>query len=422
MAEQPLCEVVNVSQEFPQPRGVPLRVLTDVNLAIRPNEVVALLGPSGCGKSTLLRILGGLAAPISGEVRYHGAPLHGLNPGVAFVFQSFALFPWMTVTQNIEAALRQTAATSATIRARTASVIQLVGLSGSEEAYPRELSGGMKQRVGIARALSLDPEMLFMDEPFSQVDALTAESLRAEVLDIWSAKDTNPSSVVMVSHDIKEVVTMADRIVVLGAKPGRIRTIVDNPLARPRNLHSSDFLALVDKLHDIITGSEMPDVREPAPTPFEPLPNARSGDIIGLMEYLDARGGREDVFRIASDTHREFGQLIAAVNAAELLDFVDTPRRIVLLEPLGREFVQASATERKAIWRRQITRLALFKKVADAIERATNHRVDAEFVMELIVLAMPQESYERMFEVFVSWSRYGDLFAYDEAAQEFSAQ
>jgi NitT/TauT family transport system ATP-binding protein len=239
---------------------------------------------------------------------------------------------------------------------------------------------------------------------------------------LWIAKDSNPSSVVMVSHDIKEVVTMADRIVVLGAKPGRVRTIVDNTLPRPRNLRSSEFLSLVDKLHDIITGSEMPDVREPTPTPFEPLPNARAGDIIGLMEYLDARGGREDVFRIASDTNREFGQLIAAVNAAELLDFVDTPRRTVLLEPLGRQFVRANAAERKEIWRRQITRLALFKKIADAIERATNHRVDAEFVMETIVLAMPQESYERMFEVFVSWSRYGDLFAYDEAAQTFSAR
>src|SRR5262245_6307578 len=219
-----LCELRGVSQEFKQPRGTPQLVVADVSLAIRPNEVVALLGPSGCGKSTLLRILAGLIPPTQGEVLYHGAPLRGLNPGVGFVFQSFALFPWMTVFENVLEALKPLGLSGAETITRAESAIRLVGLSGSEEAYPRELSGGMKQRVGMARALSLDPEMLFMDEPFSQVDALTAESLRAEVLDIWEAKERNLASILMVSHDIKEVAYMADRIVILGALPGRLRT------------------------------------------------------------------------------------------------------------------------------------------------------------------------------------------------------
>ena len=418
--DAPLCELRGVSQEYPQPKAGMVRVLADVSLGIRANEVIALLGPSGCGKSTILRILAGLTTPTLGEVRYHGAPLRGLNPGIGFVFQSFALFPWMTVRQNLESVLRAAGAPRGEIRARAEQAIALVGLAGAEDAYPRELSGGMKQRVGTARALSLDPEMLFMDEPFSQVDALIAESLRADVLEIW-ARPGNPSSIVMVSHDIKEVVSMADRIVVLAAKPGRVRTIIENKLPRPRNPRSTDFAQLVDKLHDIITGSEMPDAPPEHGLTIELLPTARAGEIIGLLEYLSARGGREDVFRIAGDTHREYGATIAAVNAAELLDFVDTPRRSVMLEPLGTRFVAAGPQERKAIWREQLLRLALFRKVADAIERQPQHRVDAELVLETIAMMMPEEDYERVFGVFTSWARYGDLFAYDETTRSVTA-
>jgi NitT/TauT family transport system ATP-binding protein len=419
-----LCELRGVSQEFKQPRGAPQLVVSDVSLAIRPNEVVALLGPSGCGKSTLLRILAGLMVPTEGEVLYHGAPLRGLNPGVGFVFQSFALFPWMTVFENVEEALKPLGLPGDEIRSRVESAIRLVGLSGSEEAYPRELSGGMKQRVGMARALSLNPEMLFMDEPFSQVDALTAESLRAEVLDIWEAKDKNPTAIVMVSHDIKEVAYMADRIVVLGTRPGRVRTIVENRLPRPRSYRSAEFLQLVDKLHDIITGNEMPDVpatRESAAI-VEPLPDVRAGDVVGLLEYLAARGGKEEVFRIASDTNREYGQVIAAANAAELLGFVDTPRRMVVLEPLGARFVKLDPPERKAIWRQQLMTLVLFKRVGQALQQQEGHEIDADCVLETIVMTMPFENHERTFEIFVSWSRYGDLFAYDENTRTIAQQ
>ena len=421
-APRPLAQLLGVAQEFAQPKGAPLIVLDDVNFAVQPDEVVALLGPSGCGKSTLLRILAGLMRPTRGEVLFHGEPLVGLAPGIGFVFQSFALFPWMTVAQNIENALRPTGLPRDQIVERTANAIRQVGLSGFESAYPRELSGGMKQRVGMARALSLNPEILLMDEPFSQVDALTAESLRAEVLDIWAAKDRNPSSIVLVSHDIKEVAAMADRIVVLGAKPGRIRTIVQNTLPRPRQYRSSDFLQLVDRLHDVITGSEMPDA--PALAALDqtvvPLPNARAGAIVGLLEYLDARGGHEDVFRIASDTGREFGDVIAAVNAAELLDFVDTPRRMVLLEPLGTRFVRADPMARKTIWRQQLLRLAIFQRLAAAIDRDPGHRIDAEVVLQTIAISLPNEDYERTFEVLASWVRYGDLFAWDEESRVFT--
>jgi NitT/TauT family transport system ATP-binding protein len=415
-AREPLCELRHVDKYFQQETGAPLHVLEDVSIAIRPKEVVALLGPSGCGKSTILRILAGLTPPSTGEVLYHGAPLTGLNPGIGFVFQSFALFPWMTVQQNVEAVLRAKGLPADQVAARASQAIRSVGLAGFEDSYPRQLSGGMKQRVGMARAFSLDPEMLFMDEPFSQVDALTAEGLRAEVLDIWAAKDRSPSSIVMVSHDIKEVVYMADRIVVLDANPGRVRTVVENSLPRPRDYRSPDLLRLVDRLHDVITGMEMPDVAAPA-APFEALPAALPGEILGLLEYLDARSGQDDVFRIAADTDREFGRLIAVVNAAELLDLVDTPKRLVVLSTEGVRLVRASPEERRAIFREHILRLRLFQHVRDALLSSEDHRLPREFVLELVALHMPNEDFEAVFATFIAWGQFADLLAYDEQAE-----
>ncbi len=419
----PLCELQHVSQEFPQPSGNLLRVLDDVGLQIRPNEVVALLGPSGCGKSTILRILAGLLAPTRGQVLYHGKPLEGLNPGVAIVFQSFALYPWMTVLENIEVVLKAAGLPGEEIRARASQVVRTVGLAGFEGLYPRELSGGMKQRVGMARAFSLNPEMLFMDEPFSQVDALTAESLRAEVIDIWATKDKT-SSILIVSHDIKEVVYMADRIVLLAAHPGTVQTIVENTLPRPRDYRSPALLQLVDQLHDIITGSEMPDttVQQPAPVTMamEPIPSATVGEIMGLLEYLDARGGQEDVFRIASDTRREYGTVINVANAAELLDLVETPKRLVRLAPEGTRLVKARVSERKSIWRERLLTLGLFRQVRAALERSPDREISRESVLEMLVLAMPSENYESVFETLWKWGRFAGLFEYDEERQMLS--
>jgi NitT/TauT family transport system ATP-binding protein len=421
-----LCEARNVSHEFSLPNGMPLLVLDNITLAIQPNEIVALLGPSGCGKSTILRILAGLIRPTQGEVLYHGRQLLGLNPGAAIVFQSFALYPWLTVTQNIEVVLAAADVGPAEAKQRAERVIRMVGLAGFEEAYPRELSGGMKQRVGMARALSVDPEILFMDEPFSHVDALTAESLRAEIVDIWASLDKNPSSILMVSHDIPEVVFMADRIIVLGANPGRVRTIVANHLPRPRNYRSNDFLALVDQLHEVITGRELPDqtvslTRSGIPC-VEPLPETTSSEIVGLLEYLDARGGSEEVFRIAADTNRQFGDIINTVRAAEMLELVDTPKRMVVIDTVGRRFLTADAEQRKVIWREQLLKLRLFREIYDAIQRQPEHAVNQDFVEETIILRLPQENHEKTFQTFIRWARFGNLLAYDEDSGTVSLQ
>jgi NitT/TauT family transport system ATP-binding protein len=236
------------------------------------------------------------------------------------------------------------------------------------------------------------------------------------VLDLWAAKDRHPSSIVMVSHDIKEVAYMADRIVVLDANPGRVRTVVENALPRPRDYRASGLLTLVDRLHDIITGMEMPDVPAP-PAVFEALPKALPGEIVGLLEYLDARGGQEDVFKIASDTDREFGRVITVVNAAELLDLVDTPKRLVVLSAEGARLVKASPAERKALFRERALGLRLFQHVRDAIARGEGRRIDRDFVLELVAVQLPNEDYEGMFETFVAWARFADLFTYDEATE-----
>jgi NitT/TauT family transport system ATP-binding protein len=434
-----LCELRGVWHDFPQPNGNPLHVLEDVNLVIRPREVVALLGPSGCGKSTILRILAGLIRPTRGQVLYHCEPLQGLNPGVAIVFQSFALYPWMTVLENIQTVLLAADLAKAEARHRAENAIRLVSLAGFEEAYPRELSGGMKQRVGMARALAVQPEVLLMDEPFSHVDAMTAEGLRADVMDIWAAGDTATklsgngaagrrplSSILLVSHDIKEVAYMADRIIILAATPGRVRTVVENKLPRPRDYRSPAFLNLVDQLHEVITRTELPDVPappagQPAAT-IEPLPDATTSEIVGLLEYLDARGGKEDVFRIAADTNRPFDRAISVVKAAELLDFVDTPKRMVVFEPEGRRFVKAGPEERKAIWREHLLKLRLFRDLYDLLQRQPRHEIEREFVLETLVMTMPQENYERTFQTFIRWARYGDLFAYDDQTEMISLQ
>jgi NitT/TauT family transport system ATP-binding protein len=280
----------------------------------------------------------------------------------------------------------------------------------------------MKQRAGIARALAVYPEMLFLDEPFSQVDALTAESLRAEIIDIWTARKRALSSVLMVSHDIKEVVFMADRIVILGANPGRVLTVVANTLPRPRDYRAAEFLQLVDHLHDLITGQELPDVApsRPGVTVFEPLPDAHVNEIIGLLEYLDARGGREEIFRIAADTNTPFGPMLEIVEAAELLDFVDTPKRLVVLDTEGRRFLAAQGEERLKLWREQLMRLGLFRAVFEALRQQKGKGVDREFVLELLVLHMPHENSEQVFRTFRGWARFCNLFTFHKRTEKIT--
>lgn len=416
-----LCELKDINHRFILPNGNPVTVLKDINLSIFREEIVALLGPSGCGKSTLLRILAGLIRPTTGQVLYHDMPLKGVNPGISIVFQNFALYPWMTVLENVETVLKAKGVPRNDVKRFSDKSIRLVGLTGYEEAYPRELSGGMKQRVGIARALVVEPEILCMDEPFSQVDALTAETLRAEVLDIWSCVEKNPTTVFMVSHDIKEVVYMADRIVIMGSNPGSIRSILQNTLSRPRDYRSQEFLSLVDRIHRIITSAIIPDeeipvtpVKVPPEIVLEPLPDVSVNEIIGLLEVLDAHQGEEDIFHLAIQIHKEFGHLINITKAAEFMDFVDTPKQKILITELGKRFVESDTESRKRLWKEQLQKLAIYRRILDMLRKATKGRLERGYVEEELVLHMPQEDPVKMLNILTGWARYGELFAYSE--------
>ncbi|HLP31272.1 MAG TPA: nitrate/sulfonate/bicarbonate ABC transporter ATP-binding protein [Geothrix sp.] len=416
----PICELRGVQMRFTGPKGKVQRVLEDIRLDVRPEEILSLIGPNGSGKSTLLRILCGLLEPTQGEVRHHGERLEGLNPGVAMVFQSFALYPWMTVEENVRIVVRARDLPEHEVRERAHQAIRKVGLEGFEEAFPRELSRGTKQRVGVARALAVDPEILVMDEPFSQVDALTAEALRAEILDIWADKERNPTAIVMVSQSIREALLMADRVAVLSGSPGTLRTIVDVPLPRPRDSRSPEFMKLVDHIHDIITSAELPDVLVTTPVAtsaqegqVEPLPMVQSADILGLLEFLETQGGTSDLFQVASHTHVPFEKVLTTVKAAEMLDLVDTPKRLVLLTPLGKRFVNANMDDRKDLWRAQLLELRLFRVVKEMMDLEEGEVSKEAIVLELAT-RLPMEDPEQTFETLVAWGRFGELFAYRE--------
>ena len=359
-----VAEARGISKSFASD-GHELLVLRDVSLAIQAGEVVAVLGPSGCGKSTLLRILVGLIPPSAGAVLCHGEPLRGIHPGAAIVFQNFALYPWLTVAENVRVGVHGKGVEPEEQVQRVRRAIDLVGLEGFEEAYPKELSGGMKQRVGIARALVGGPELLCLDEPFSALDVLTAESLRSELNGLWATGALGLNSILLITHLIEEAVFLGDRIVILGANPGSIRRIVINPLTHPRRYHDAQFLALVEEIHTAITQIHLPDERPAAEMPagrarLEPLPAATVGEINGLLDVVHDHGNHINIFELATALRLDLSRAILAVNSAETLELVDTPKQDVLLTPLGREFVAGDMNSRKRIFHAQLWRVPTF--------------------------------------------------------------
>jgi NitT/TauT family transport system ATP-binding protein len=431
----PICEARNVSVSF-DPTGDRL-VLKDVTLAINSGEVVAILGPSGCGKSTLLRALVGLLKPTRGEILAHGLPLEGIHPGIAIVFQNFALYPWLTVRENVQLALNGLGLDPPTAGKRVNKCIDLVGLDGSEEAYPKELSGGMKQRVGIARALARGPELLCMDEPFSALDVFTAESLRSEVYRLWTEGDVSKAngngaaehvggvkSIMMITHIIEEAVFLADRIVVMGTRPGHIRQIVPNTIPHPRDYQSPAFQQLVQRLHDIIVSEHLPEQPAAAASgqagdawACEPIPSVNLGEVFGLMEVLRDRGGQMDVFRLDSLTDYDFGHTLAVVKAGEMLDLLDTPKNQVVLTPLGRQFLDADINERKRLLNQRLQTLAVFRYVLQIIREAKDHRLPEEIVEEEMAVRLPTEDIPKLFKTVVAWGRFAELFGYSPEDQ-----
>jgi NitT/TauT family transport system ATP-binding protein len=429
MNPTPLIELSHVSKTFTLESGAEIKVLEGVNLSVQEDEVVALLGPSGSGKSTCLRIMSGLIQPTAGDVMARQKPLSGVNLEVSLVFQSFALFPWETVYQNIALALEPLSLPAQEVRVRVKKVIDLVGLEGFEEAYPRELSGGMKQRVGIARALVMERPILFLDEPFSALDVLTADTLRAEVVKIFMNKKTATRSMVLVTHNIQEAVFMAKRIMVMGIHPGHIRQQIVNDLPYPRDDQSPAFQRMVSRIHALITETLMPDapstavgISQPKPTqkgpPIETLPNVQIIEMIGLLEAIADQGGTADIFELAHDTGKDFGRTLYLVKGAELLDLVDTPKQNVFLTDLGRHFVAGDMNVRKRMLHELFGALKIVQMTANLLRRDESLRLPIQELVDQVGEWLPNENPHQVVESLVSWGRFAEYFGYNDDTKE----
>jgi len=404
-------------------------VLEDVSVSLHAGEFVALLGPSGSGKSTLLRILAGLMPPSYGSVLVHGTPLHGANAQVAIVFQSFALFPWLTVLQNVELGLLATELPERERRDRALKAIDLIGLDGFEEAFPKELSGGMKQRVGFARALVVQPEVLFMDEPFSALDVLTAENLRQELRELWASRSIPTQAVLMVTHNIEEAVSLADRILVFGANPGRIRIELKGLPVAERARKGPARAQLVDAIYRIMTnpGEDASAIYEAGrPAPKRPrrrrqqsIPDVSIDDLTGFVQYLAGMGGKAVLHELGRDLQMRGDDLLAISEATDLLGLATVQGRMIALTEAGARFADVQLDEEKALFReRVLERVALMKKIVGDLAAAESHTLEADGVLSELGHSFSKEEARRQFETVVDWGRYAELFTYDDVDGE----
>ncbi len=417
-----ILELKDVSKKFLLESGKELKVLDQINIALSEGEVVGLLGPSGSGKSTCLRIMCGLQTATSGTVLTAGNVLSGINSDVSMVFQSFALLPWETIKRNIEVALFPLRLPAAEMKQRVKHAIDIVGLEGFEEAYPRELSGGMKQRVGVARAIAMERPILFLDEPFSALDVLTADTLRDEIMKIFISQGTKTRSMVVVTHNIQEAVTMADRILVMGANPGRIRAEFINRLPYPRIADSSPFLELVNKIHGLITETFIPDLpavqnvgdKRAKPAAIEILPHVQMIEVIGLVEAIAVDGGAVDVFVLSADIGKDFGHTLYLVKAAELLNLIDSPKQQVVLTKQGQLFSNADVNTRKKMLNENFSKLVIVQKTMELLRKSEKVRIPRTSLIEKLGEWLPNENPEKIAEVLIAWGRYSEVFGYND--------
>jgi NitT/TauT family transport system ATP-binding protein len=413
----------------------PPLVLDNIQVQIHTGEFVALLGPSGSGKSTLLRILAGLLQPTSGQVLFNGVPQHGANPHLAIVFQSFALFPWLTVLQNVELGLQAQDLTPTQRLKSALAAIDLIGLDGFEDAYPKELSGGMRQRVGFALALVVEPELLFMDEPFSALDVLTAANLRKELLGLWQAKSMSTRAIVLVTHNIDEAVSMADRILVLGANPGRIRCELPGLPNDQRTIQSPKHTEMVDLIYRIMTSPKedvtallaqsVPEAKT-GPLVLHPtrayqiLPHVAISDVTGLVELVETRGGREDLYQLGRHLHMEVDDLLPIVEATDILDMAETEEGDLVLTPAGKRFAEAGVLEEKKVFRDQaLVHIAILRQIVRALEGAPGHILPEEYFLSLLDAYFDEDEAQEQLETAINWGRYAELFTFQDARGVF---
>ena len=423
-AATPLISVRSLSKSFSGPGGRPIPVLDNINLDVAEGEFVALLGRSGSGKSTLLRCIAGLMTPTTGEVLFRGRRLTGTNRETSMVFQTFALMPWLSVQQNVELGLEARGVPARERTDRALRAIDIVGLDGYESAYPKELSGGMRQRVGFARALVVEPAAMLMDEPFSALDVLTSENLRGELLELWEGHRFPTKTIVMVTHNIEEAVLLADRILVLGTNPGRIRSDIVNPLPRPRRRRTPDFDELVDQIYRLMTKPDEQPAAVGGPGPGTisdtPLPHATVDGLSGLAEILLAmHGGSADLADLAESLGLEVDDLLPLVDALVLLGFAGLRDDRLELSGAGKVFAGASIQDSKEIFARaSLERAPLVRTIYRSLRGTTDDTLPAGFFMDILRTSLGEEEATRQLDVAINWGRYAELYDYDAARSQ----
>src|SRR5271165_135595 len=419
---EPLISVRSLSKSFAGPGGRALPVLEDISLDVHQGEFVALLGRSGSGKSTLLRCIAGLMAPTEGEVQFRGKPLSGTNRETSMVFQTFALMPWLTVQQNVELGLEARGVAPEERVERALQVIDIVGLDGYESAYPKELSGGMRQRVGFARALVVEPAALLMDEPFSALDVLTGENLRTELLRLWATPDFPTHAMLIVTHNIEEAVSLADRIFVLGTNPGRIRTEIPCDLPRPRNRRSPEFQALADRIYNIMTTGEDQAAAATAPgtaradtSPEDtPLPDASVGAMAGLLQILAAHGGQADRPELARLLKFDSEDLAPLFDAAQMLGFVTVDDTNIKLTDDGRSLAAGDIDTAKSIFARQAkARAPLVRAICNNLEATSDGTLSEDFFLDTLRSGFSEDRAHQQLDLAIDWGRYAELYEFD---------
>jgi len=395
--------------------------LRDINLRISTGEFVCLLGPSGCGKSTLLRIIAGLNAATSGMVLYCGKLLAGVNPHATIVFQSFALYPWLTVQENVEIALKARGVSTTDRRTRAVKLIDTVGLDGFESAYPRELSGGMRQKVGFARAMAVEPQLLCLDEPFSALDVLSAEALRGELMELWLSKSIPTQAILMVTHNIEEAVLMADRIIIMDKDPGHVVAEMPVTLRHPRQRKDTAFQAIVDKVYAAVAGKTLTEAEELGHAPgqgrIRRLPQARLNALAGLLEKLASEAGRADLYRLVAELQMELDDFLPIVESGELLSFLQVQEGDLLLTPLGRAYADASVLGRKEMFASRVLRLPIISWIYETLQQDDDQRVAKEYFLDKLQPDFHDRT-QKQLERAINWGRFAELFAFDDNTDE----
>jgi NitT/TauT family transport system ATP-binding protein len=427
----PLLDVRGVCKSFRKPDGDELVVLENVNLTLRPGEIVGLLGRSGSGKSTLLRTIAGLELPSGGEVSYLGQPVGGPAEGIAMVFQSFALFPWLTVLANVQLGLEALGHPEAEMRSRSLKAIDLIGLDGFESAYPRELSGGMRQRVGFARALVVHPNILLMDEPFSALDVLTAETLRNDFLDLWGEGQLPIKSVLLVTHNIEEAVQMCDRLLIFSTHPGRVVSEITIDLPHPRHALDPRFRALVERVYVEMTSKPRGDrvghkaERFPGTGIGTTLTHVSSNLLSGLLEAVSEPpyNGHADLPAIAEALNMDVDELFPVAEALQLLRFAEIEGGDIKLTREGSEFVKSDTDERKRLFARHLlTYVPLAAHIRRVLDERASHTAPKSRFFDELEDYMAEDAAEQTLRTIISWGRYAEAFAYDDARQAFSLE